>query len=136
MINLFHLSYYALRHRKPFVVSGILKLIHSLLQFPPSMIMTRLLMMIESGSYAASRTHGYLLALALFSSLLAKTIAENYYTYMSTNIGINVRGVLCSAIFRKALCLSPESRQNLTVRASSLICQHIHRQININNIFF
>ncbi len=61
-----------------------------------------------------------LLALVLFAVLSMKTLIENMYFDMVTNLSSQVRGTLSAAIYQKALRLGPEGRQNTTVTNLSL----------------
>lgn len=119
-----------------FIVSGVLKLFNTLVQFAPSLLIARILKVVDEGGFlraaAASsaagasifstatlklllRDKGFLLSIALFILLCAKTYIENQYFHVVTNLGSNVRGVLSAAIYRKSLKLSSSGRQNNTV---------------------
>ena len=115
------------RYRKPFINSGLLKLLNTLVQFLPSILIAKILKSIEmqkqlSGVSGGAMTaaslvqhRGVFLSLLLFISLSAKTAIENRYFYAVINIGASVRGALSAAIYRKSLRLSPSGRQNTTV---------------------
>jgi ABC-type transport system involved in cytochrome bd biosynthesis fused ATPase/permease subunit len=107
------------RYKKSFIVSGITKAINSIVQFFPSILLSKLLKLINSGTL---KTHNPLaikqsvmLALLLLLSLCTKTIIENMYFDMVTNLAAQVRGTLSAAIYQKALKLGPQGRQNVTV---------------------
>ena len=114
------------RYMSPLLISGGLKLINTCVQFFPALIVTRILKIVESGKSPFSLFQlpysSILLILSLFASLCIKSIIENQYFYLVCNAGANIRGVLSAAVYRKALRLSPESRQNTTV---CMECPHV-----------
>lgn len=111
----------------PLLQSGLLKLLNTLVQFLPSLLIARILKHVDKGAAARNifstgkmsvlDKEGMLLALALYGVLCAKTVLENQYFDAIISIGATVRGAISAAIFRKSLKLSPSGRQNNTVRS-------------------
>jgi hypothetical protein len=108
-------------YMKPFVNSGLLKLFNTLVQFLPSILISRILRSIDQKKSAATAAAGWAatrngatLSVLLFIALTAKTAIENRYFYSVINLGANIRGTLSAAIYRKSLRLSPSGRQNTT----------------------
>lgn len=113
-------------YKESFKNSGILKLFNTLVQFLPSILIAKILNIIAesaklkalgASTIAMSGVYkqGVLYSSALFGVLCMKTIIENQYFYVVTNLGANIRGVLSSAIYRKSLRLSSTGRANNTV---------------------
>jgi ABC-type multidrug transport system fused ATPase/permease subunit len=109
-------------YKKDFLLSGMLKLVNTLIQFLPSLIIAKLLKHIDTHSKiqgpltkALLSNKGFLLASLLLVTLCAKTTVENQYFDVATALGSGIRGTLSSAVFRKSLRLSPTGRQNNTV---------------------
>jgi ABC-type multidrug transport system fused ATPase/permease subunit len=113
------------RYKRQLLESGILKLLNTLVQFIPSLLIARILKHVDKA--AAARTlfstakftlidrEGMVLALALYGTLCVKTFLENQYFDAIIAIGATARGSISSAIFRKSLKLSPAGRQNNTM---------------------
>jgi hypothetical protein len=59
---------------------------------------------------------GFQLSMLLFLTLSCKTAIENQYFDAVSRLSSEVRGTLSTAVYRKALKLSPASRANNTVR--------------------
>lgn len=107
-------------YRRPLVSSGLMKLMNTLVQFLPSLLIARILGDVDGVSAVLDRQallqRGILLSVSLFLALCAKTFMENQYFYTVIDMGASIRGVLSAAIYRKSLRLSPAGRQNNTVR--------------------
>lgn len=105
-------------YRKELIFSGLLRLLNTAVQFLPSMIIARILRVVDKLSTTAVSTvlkkEGWILCASLFFSLCAKTIIENQYFYEVTRLGASIRGALSSAVYKKSLLLSPSGRQNAT----------------------
>lgn len=129
------------------VTTGLLKFVNTLVQFAPSLIIARILkhvsrthtspavtalsvlfpdlaqhippavLSLVDQTYQLLRNEGFNLALLLFFFLCAKTAIENQYFDAISQMSSEIRGTLSTAVYRKALKLSPASRQNNTVRA-------------------
>lgn len=109
-------------YRREFLVSGLLKLINTSVQFVPSLLIARLLRHVDSSGQVARpfskqflSNRGFVLACLLLLTLTTKTCVENQYFDLATTMGASIRGTLSSAVFRKSLRLSPSGRQNNTI---------------------
>ncbi|RYG70088.1 hypothetical protein EON64_01135 [archaeon] len=111
-------------YSKEFVQSGLVKFVNTLVQFLPSLLITRILKFSNQQKEAFAlakgwryllKNHGIQLCVLLFICLSTKTAIENQYFDMVTNVGAQIRGALSTAIYQKALRLGAGSRQNVTV---------------------
>lgn len=117
------------RYKKQFIVSGVIKLVNSAVQFLPSLLVSKILKLGAPGTLGgkAEVNRGLMLAMLLFISLSTKTVIENVYFDMVTNLAAQIRGTLSAAIYQKALRLGPEGRQNVTVSElihRRFVCSH------------
>ena len=110
------------RYRREFLLSGLLKLLNTSIQFLPALLISRILRFSNtSPSFSLSQVgagvfgEGLWLCLGLFTCLCAKTVVENQYFDQVISLGAAVKGTLSAAIYRKALKLSPTGRANNTV---------------------
>ncbi|XP_059177499.1 multidrug resistance-associated protein 1-like [Physella acuta] len=71
--------------------------------------------------------HGYLLATALFTSLVISLLSYEYYLYQNNLFAIKVRAAIMSSVYRKSLSLSSESRQ---VTSAGEITQLLSKDID------
>lgn len=114
-------------------MSGLVKLVNTLVQFFPSLIIAQLLKSLTTDNTAwqvgilqhVKNPKGVLLAVLLYLCLCTKTTIENQYFDMVTVLGAQVRGTLSAAIYQKALKLSPTGRQNNTVCNTSVIIRFL-----------
>lgn len=98
-------------------------MINTFVQFFPSLIIAQLLRSLttEDPSWKVgmlanlNNPKGLVLAALLYTCLCTKTIIENQYFSMVTNLGAEVRGTISAAIYQKSLRLSPTGKQNNTV---------------------
>lgn len=129
------------------MTTGALKLVNTLVQFTPSLLVSRILKYIGKGKQptatlgpvaaallqtaephlpplavealtrllALASNEGFQLSVLLFLSLSTKTLIENQYFDGISQLSAEVRGALSTAVYRKALKLSPASRANNTV---------------------
>lgn len=110
-------------YRREFIMSGVTKFFNTFVQFLPSLVVGRILANVDKQgaaevSLAAVKTlrlQGVGLAILLVSLLSTKTFLENQYFYTVIQLGANIRNALSSAIYRKALKLSPSGRTKNTV---------------------
>lgn len=140
------------RYKAELISTGLLKLVNTLVQFAPSLIVARILKFIGQGGKATQCSavsanllsrlsiiaspavqnaiaqlvsvfchEGFQLSLLLFITLSCKTAIENQYFDAVSRLSSEVRGTLSTAVYRKALKLSPASRANNTVHC---ICLH------------
>jgi ABC-type multidrug transport system fused ATPase/permease subunit len=106
---------------EPLLVSGAYKFFNTIVQFFPPLIVAQILKTVDAANLAkgaqlmALQKRGFMLSSSLFLMLGVKTALENQYFFVVTNAGVNVRGTVTSAIFRKSIRLSESSRQNNTV---------------------
>lgn len=106
------------RYKGPFIASGLMKLLNTVVQFFPSLIVARILQLSDmSTSSDIILLKGCILSGLLFVVLCTKTVVENQYFDMVINLGANIRGTLSTAIYRKSLKLGSSSRRNNTVRS-------------------
>lgn len=129
------------RYKVPLIQSGALKLMNTLVQFLPSLLIARILKHVDkaasarklfsTASMSAVDREGMFLALALYSVLCVKTVLENQYFDAIISIGATARGAISAAIFRKSLKLSPSGRQNNTVRI--YVIEKIHRRMRFKS---
>ena len=127
-------------YRKEFIVSGIYKLIKTILQLTPPILISYILSTIDSGTVpsATSSPHmtpltytytlplltihisnihmkAYTYIILLFLNLCIKTILDNQFFYKSILLASVIQCTLSEAVYIKALNLAMSSRQNNTV---------------------
>lgn len=90
--------------RQQLAYSGFLRLINTAIQAFPSILVARLLRLLEGGSANPAKT-ALLTACALIAVLSAKMIAENLYFHNVVKCSTQVRGSLAGLIFDKSLRL-------------------------------
>lgn len=104
--------------RRDFVVCGVLKFLNTLIQFTPSLLISRILKKLSaapSKGLSASAVDMVTLPLLLLLSLSSKSVIENQYLDNTIQLGLKVKGSISSAIYRKSLQLSPAGKMNYTV---------------------
>lgn len=94
--------------------TGFLRLASSILQFAPPILVRRLLLVLEAG-VGMNVAMGYQLTWMLVMSLVIKTALENQFFHYSTRMSMQLKGLIATAVYRKALKLSPSARQRSTV---------------------
>lgn len=137
-------------YKKQFIYSGMLKLVHTCIQFTPSILVSKLLAVsalnhqllnqVRAATSAATKTTavgsllalqqqvsknrqwGYAYAVMLLLVLCGKTFVENQYFDEVINMSLNVRNTLAAAVYQKSLRLSPAGRQNHTVSVVGCMC--------------
>lgn len=100
--------------RWPFIRAGILKLCNSTLNFAPSLLLWQLLEAIQSGGDGID-WHGFAYAGIMFAAMTIRTVIENSYFQQVTKVGFHCRSALSTAVYRKALRMSPVARQDTPV---------------------
>ncbi|KAL7551490.1 hypothetical protein ACHAWF_014673 [Thalassiosira exigua] len=90
-------------------LTGVLRLLNTLVQAFPALIIARLLRQIESGT-ALHPSRALKSALLLVTVLGAKTVVENAYFHNVVKCACQVRGSLAGMIFDKSLRLSSSGR--------------------------
>lgn len=113
------------RFKGDFVKGAVVRLLNTLVQFLPSVLVSKILRNLQQEPFVFNSfltfvqqlgtNKSFRLSILLFLSLSAKTIIENQYFDMMTQLGAQIRGTLSAAIYQKALHLGPSSRQNTTV---------------------
>ena len=91
-----------MHQRGTLMKTGILRLLNTLVQAFPALLVARLLRLVESGAPANSSTQA---ALALWSILSLKMFTENQYFHGVVQCSTQVRGSVAGLIFDKALRL-------------------------------
>lgn len=116
-------------YRKEFLLSGVTKFFNTLSQFLPSLIVSRILAYVDGAKQAQGALNsadsvwqlllqkrmGLQLSVLLLACLSLKTIIENQYFDRVSRFSAEIRGAISTAIYRKALRLSPQSRKNNTL---------------------
>ncbi|KAL3616846.1 Canalicular multispecific organic anion transporter 1 [Castilleja foliolosa] len=117
-----------------FWYGGFFKIGNDLSQLSGPVLLNRLLKSLESGNPAWV---GYIYALSIFFSVSLGVLCEAQYFQNVMRVGFRLRATLVSAIFRKSLRLTHESRKGfpsgkitnmMTTDANALqqICQQLH----------
>ncbi|KAI8088846.1 multi drug resistance-associated protein MRP [Halteromyces radiatus] len=100
-----------------YVLAGILKLVKDILQYVQPLFLKYLILWV--GSYLTDHPQpgyqGILISVGMFLSSLIQTICLHQYFHLCFSTSMKVRSVLVTAIYRKTLVLSNESRQESTV---------------------
>lgn len=94
--------------------TGVLRLFSTVLQFAPPILVRRLLVVLEAG-VGMNTGMGYQLTWMLIASLVVKTGLENQFFHYSSRMSMQLKGLVATAVYRKALKLSPAARQRSTV---------------------
>uniref|UniRef100_A0A5K3EWX4 ABC-type glutathione-S-conjugate transporter n=1 Tax=Mesocestoides corti TaxID=53468 RepID=A0A5K3EWX4_MESCO len=93
----------------PMFIAAIFKLVHDLCLLSGPIILKYLLAFLEPGSMEP-HWHGYAYACILFVTAFIQSIALHQYFRTQTVIGMDIRTVLISAVYRKSLRLSAAAR--------------------------
>ena len=93
-----------LHQRRTLIVTGILRLVNTLIQAFPALLIARILRLVESGDRDPVRK-SLQAVIALVSVLSAKMITENQYFHRVVDMATQVRGSLGGLIFDKSLRL-------------------------------
>ena len=97
----------------PFLVCGLLKLIHDCLIFVSPQILSLLIAFVQNLN--EPYWHGIVYAFILLSVSILQSVVLHQYFQRGFVLGMNIRTALVSIIYRKALKLSHESRQKTTI---------------------
>uniref|UniRef100_A0A914LQE5 Uncharacterized protein n=2 Tax=Meloidogyne incognita TaxID=6306 RepID=A0A914LQE5_MELIC len=89
------------------------KIIHDLLQFAPPKLLDLLLQFIETPE--ANIWNGIGIAVCMFLLNFIQSMFIHQYFHIMFRIGMNVRSILTSAIYKKALLLSSNARTKRTI---------------------
>lgn len=106
--------------------AGLLKVVNSTLQFAPPVILNYFLKNLQllQAKSAPNNYDAFIWAIGLFLALTVRTLTENNYFHMVVRVGFQLRMAITTAVYRKALRLSPVARQEVPVgqvRSSQLI---------------
>ncbi|XP_013389987.1 multidrug resistance-associated protein 1 [Lingula anatina] len=93
--------------------AGLLKLVYEIVMFVNPVLLSYFISFIESDDPFIWR--GYLLAVVMFMTSLLKAFLNQHQYYMSQVVGLRMRTAAITALYRKSLRLSNESRKNSTV---------------------
>ena len=96
------------------ILTGVLKLAASFVQFAPPILINRMLRVLEAGAGLDVR-RGYQLTLTLAATLIVKSALDNQFYHHTSIMGTQVRSLIATAVYRKSLRLSPNARQQSTV---------------------
>lgn len=91
-----------------FFVGAAYQLVYVLLQFVSPQILNALIAFIEGNEPV---WHGYFYTVLLSVVALVAAVADSQYWYRMNLVGLRVRTVLSSAIYRKSLALSNNARK-------------------------
>lgn len=105
-------------YKADFIVIGIIRVFNNLAQFAPSLVLSVLLQhlaQIVSGVAPEERIFGeyggYILSACVVASQVSHSFLENHMFYRALRLGLKVRTAVTTAVYRKALRLSPAARQ-------------------------
>ncbi|KAJ2186808.1 hypothetical protein EV181_003106, partial [Coemansia sp. RSA 532] len=100
----------------PYALAGLLKLVQDILQFTQPVLLSRLIGFVAS--YATSSPQpvswGYFYAFSMLFLQLIQTLVLHQYFQLGMTTGMKAKSSLTSAIYKKALRLSNETRQEYT----------------------
>uniref|UniRef100_A0A1I8B942 Multidrug resistance-associated protein n=1 Tax=Meloidogyne hapla TaxID=6305 RepID=A0A1I8B942_MELHA len=89
------------------------KIIHDLLQFAPPKLLDLLLQFIETPE--ANIWNGIGIAICMFLLNFIQSMFIHQYFHIMFRVGMNIRSILTSAIYKKALLLSSSARTKRTI---------------------
>ena len=103
--------------------TGVLKLMHTILQFAPPLFISSILRVINTNDLVhRSRFKASCLAVGLLISLIMKTILDSHYLYHITSVGGGMRRAVTLAIYKKLLDLKICNSESVTSgRLSNLL---------------
>ncbi|KAJ2580760.1 hypothetical protein GGH95_002418, partial [Coemansia sp. RSA 1836] len=100
----------------PYALAGVLKLVHDILQFTQPVLLSLLLGFVASHATDSPQpmSFGYFYAGAFLVLQGIQTLFLNQYFQLSMATGMKVKSSLTTAIYKKAMRLSNETRQEYT----------------------
>lgn len=121
-------------YRSRFVFSGLIKFFKTMINFLPSIIVSRILTFVQNNKETCVNTTplgnlGILYAVSLFVILVVETIANNQYLNESIMLGATIRNTLSAAIYQKLWRFSPACRSQYSVR--KIIWRHISNALSL-----
>ncbi|KAJ2215008.1 hypothetical protein EV179_002538 [Coemansia sp. RSA 487] len=123
-------------HGALFAIAGVFKLFQDLMQFAQPMLLAHLIEF--AATYATDRpqpiSHGVFYAVVMFVCQIVLTVFLHHYNQLCMVTGINAKSSLIAAIYKKALWLSNEARQeNTTGNIITLFSVDIQNISNATN---
>ncbi|KAF8933344.1 Canalicular multispecific organic anion transporter 2 [Dissophora ornata] len=98
----------------PFIAAAGVQLMASALQFLLPVLIKQILVYIESDGKDVPKARGVILALGMFFVSVAVSILMGVHYKQVAELGLEIRSGLVAMIYRKALVLSPNSKNNAT----------------------
>jgi ATP-binding cassette subfamily C (CFTR/MRP) protein 1 len=101
----------------PMARAGAVKFVNSTLQFLPPILLNFFLQYLQEAQAGTARNawEGYVWGCALFVAMSLRTLTENNYFHRVVRVGYQLRMAITTAVYRKALRLSPVARQEVPV---------------------
>ena len=97
---------YIYRYKNEVSYTGILKLLHTFVQFIPPFIISNILSCVGKQHYDYQyRTKAVVMGLMLFFIMTCKSILENQYMFNMSLFGSKLRSILLHAIYKRLLKL-------------------------------
>ncbi|KAJ1949962.1 hypothetical protein FBU59_000908, partial [Linderina macrospora] len=101
----------------PFALAGLYKLIQDILQFTQPVLLSKLIGFVSSFSTDNPQpiSNGYFYAFSMLVLQIVQTLFLHQYFQLGMTTGMKIKASLTSAIYRKALKLSNDTRQSYTI---------------------
>ncbi|CAK9004941.1 Multidrug resistance-associated protein 1 (ATP-binding cassette sub-family C member 1) (Glutathione-S-conjugate-translocating ATPase ABCC1) (Leukotriene C(4) transporter) (LTC4 transporter) [Durusdinium trenchii] len=100
--------------RPRMLLAGVVKLLNSSVQFLYPLLLNQILLFIQTVE-TSELWKGYTFAVAFGLAMIAKAVLEGVYFFLTFRSGWQVRSIMTTEIYQKALRLSPSARQSQTV---------------------
>jgi len=105
-------------HRKMFVVAGIFKLVHDIVQFVGPFLLQLVLQNLEADEVdTAHIVKGLLLALAMSACSFIATVLVNQYFHILYRMGLHMKAELVTTLYQKALRVTTSAKADQGVGA-------------------
>ncbi|KAJ2605847.1 hypothetical protein EV177_006060, partial [Coemansia sp. RSA 1804] len=103
-------------HGVPFALAGVLKLVQDILQFTQPVLLSRLIGVVASHGTDSPQpiSYGFFYATAMLICQAVQTVFLHQYFQLGMATGMRAKSSLTATIYKKALCLSNEARQEYT----------------------
>ncbi|KAJ1812464.1 hypothetical protein LPJ56_003857, partial [Coemansia sp. RSA 2599] len=100
----------------PFALAGLFKLIQDVLQFSQPVLLSRLIGFVASHATDSPQpvSYGYFYAASMLVLQMVQTVFLHQYFQLGMTTGMKAKSSLTTAIYRKALRLSNDTRQKYT----------------------
>ncbi|KAG0020110.1 hypothetical protein BGZ80_004746 [Entomortierella chlamydospora] len=99
----------------PFIIMVSIHLVASAIQFTLPVLIGEILKFIESDDPNEPKLRGAILALGMLFVNITVSILTGQHQKQNVELGLEIRNALISLIYRKALVLSPDSRNKATI---------------------